>query len=151
MKVKKILSMLLAVVMLMSIFTAGMTVSAAGVTYSDVTEDMWSYEAIKFVTENGLMNGTGGSSFSPAVSLTRAMVVTVLYRMEGSPAVSFIEDEFMDVKPDLFYSDAVAWAFDEKIVTGTATDDWGVPYFSPDREITRQELATMFIRYADFK
>ena len=150
MKAKKILSMLLTVMMLLGT-TVGMTVSAEGLTYSDVTEDMWSYEAIKFVSDNGLMNGTGGSTFSPTVNLTRAMVVTVLYRMEGSPEVEFDTANFMDVHDDLFYTDAVQWAFDEEIVTGTGYDDWGIPYFSPDREITRQELATMFIRYAAYK
>ena len=96
MKMKKILSMLLAAMMLMSALTVGMTVSAASITYSDVTEDMWSYEDIVYVSENGLMNGTGGTTFSPAVSLTRSMVVTVLWRMEGSPRVTF-RDAFLDV------------------------------------------------------
>ena len=151
MTIKKALSILLAVMMLMGIFTASITATAADVTYSDVNEGMWSYDAIKYVSENGLMNGTGGSTFSPAVNLTRAMVVTVLYRMEGSPAIEFSPANFMDVPADQFYSEAVQWAFNEKIVTGTGTDDWGIPYFSPNREITRQELATMFIRYAAFK
>ncbi|MBR6807298.1 MAG: S-layer homology domain-containing protein, partial [Clostridia bacterium] len=97
MKIRKILSLLLAALMISATFATGMSISAAGVTYSDVTEDMWSYDDIVYVTENGLMNGTGGSSFSPAVPLTRAMVVTVLYRMEGSPRVEF-KDLFVDVK-----------------------------------------------------
>ena len=78
---KKFLCVLLAAMMLIGTLATGVTVSAANVTYSDVTEDMWSYKDIMYVSENGLMNGTGGSTFSPAVSLTRAMVVTVLYRM----------------------------------------------------------------------
>ena len=150
MKMKKILSMLLAAMMLMSALTVGMTVSAASITYSDVTEDMWSYEDIVYVTENSLMNGTGGTTFSPAMSLTRSMVVTVLWRMEGSPRVTF-RDAFLDVKDRLFYSDAVIWAKGNGIVTATTVTDWGEEYFSPDRDITRQELATMFIRYADYK
>ena len=151
MKKTKILSFFLAVLMMIGTLTIGMTANAAGVSYSDVTEDMWSYKDIVYVTENGLMNGTGGSTFSPTMSLTRSMVVTVLYRMEGSPKVSFKEDSFLDVKDKQFYSDAVQWAFDVKVASGTGTDEWGVPYFSPDRNITRQELATMFVRFADYK
>ena len=146
----RLLSFLLAAVMLLGTLSVGMTVNAASITYSDVNEDMWSYGDIMYVTENGLMNGTGGSTFSPAVSLTRAMVVTVLYRLEGSPRVEF-RDLFLDVKDRLYYSEAVIWAKNNYIVKATGTNDWGEEYFSPDRDITRQELATMFIRYAEFK
>ena len=74
----RLLSFLLAAVMLLGTLSVGMTVNAASITYSDVNDEMWAYDDIMYVTENGLMNGTGGSTFSPAVSLTRAMVVTVL-------------------------------------------------------------------------
>ena len=149
MKTKRILSVLLAAVMLLGILTTGMTASAS-LPYTDVNEDSWSWEGIKYVTENGLMNGTGGTSFSPTVSLTRSMVVTVLYRMEGSPRVRF-KELFLDVEDRKFYSEAVVWAKENGIVTGTGMDEWGEEYFSPDREITRQELATMFIRFAEYK
>ena len=151
MNMKKIMSLLLAVLMLLgAASTIIMTVSAEGITYSDVNDGMWSYKDIMYVTENGLMNGTGGSTFSPAVSLTRAMVVTVLYRMEGSPRIDF-KDLFLDVKDRQYYSEAVIWAKINNIVNATGSNDWGEEYFSPDRDITRQELATMFIRYAVFK
>ena len=150
MKTTRLLAFFLAAVMLIGTLTVGMTASAANMTYSDVNESMWSYGDIKYVTENGLMNGTGGSSFSPTVSLTRAMVVTVLYRMEGAPRVEF-KDLFLDVKDRLYYSEAVVWAKTHNIVKATGTNDWGEEYFSPDREITRQELATMFVRFADYK
>jgi len=150
MKKTKILSFFLAVLMMIGTLTMGMTANAAGVSYSDVTEDMWSYKDIVYVTENGLMNGTGGSTFSPTVSLTRAMVVTVLWRMEGSPRADF-RPLFIDVEPRLFYSEAVIWAKEKGIVTATSVTKWGEEYFSPDREITRQELATMFVRYAEYK
>ena len=149
MKTRRILSAILAAVMLLSILTTGMTASAA-LPYTDVAEDSWSYEGIKYVTDNGLMNGTGGTSFSPTVALTRAMVVTVLYRMEGSPRVSF-KGLFIDVPDRQFYSEAVEWAKAKGIVNATGYDDWGDEYFSPDRDITRQELATMFVRFADYK
>lgn len=93
---RKILSFILAAVMLFGTLCTGITVSAAAVTYSDVTEDMWSYSDIMYATEKGLMNGTGGSTFSPTASLTRGMVVTVLYRFEGSPRITF-KDLFVDV------------------------------------------------------
>ncbi len=145
----RILSALLAAIMLLSIFTTGMTASAS-LPYTDVDEGGWSYEGIKYVTDNGLMNGTGGTSFSPTVSLTRSMVVTVLYRMEGSPRITF-KEHFLDVADRQFYSEAVVWAKENGIVNGTGYNEWGEEYFSPDREITRQEMATMFLRYADYK
>ena len=147
---RKFLSLILAAVMLLSALSVGMPVSAAQVTYSDVTEDMWAYGDIMYVTENGLMNGTGGSTFSPTGSLTRAMVVTVLYRLEGSPRTPF-KDMFVDVKDRKYYSEAVVWAKTKGIVNGTSIDEWGDEYFSPDRDITRQELATMFVRFAEYK
>ena len=143
--------MLLAVMMLLGTFTAGMTVSAENTTYYDVTEDMWAYGDIVYVTENGLMNGTGGGSFTPKANLTRSMVITVLYRMEGSPKVSFKVEDYLDVPEDQFYSDATAWAYKNGIITGTSTDEWGIPTISPSRDITRQELTTMFVRYAGYK
>ena len=147
----KIISLILAIVLLLTTLTVGFTINAEEVKqYSDVTEDMWAYGDIMYVTENGLMNGTGGTTFSPSVSLTRAMVVTVLYRMEGSPRTSFM-DYFVDVPDRQYYSEAVVWAKFNGIVTATSVDDWGDEYFSPDRDITRQELATMFIRFAEYK
>jgi len=82
MNAKKIISAALAALMLAGTLSAG-AMAAKKITYSDVNESMWSYGDIMYVSENGLMNGTGGSTFSPAVDVTRAMVVTVLYRMEG--------------------------------------------------------------------
>ncbi len=147
---RKLLSMILAAVMLFSPLYIGNVVSGATVMYSDISEDMWSYGDIMYVTEKGLMNGTGGTTFSPIVSLTRAMVVTVLYRLEGSPRTTF-KELFLDVEDRKYYSEAVVWAKTCGIVNETSTDEWGDEYFSPDRDITRQELATMFVRYAEYK
>ncbi len=147
----KIISLILAIVLLLTTLTVGFTINAESVKqFSDVTDDMWAYDDIVYVTEYGLMNGTGGTTFSPTVSLTRAMVVTVLYRMEGSPRTSFM-DYFVDVPDRQYYSEAVVWAKYNGIVTSTSVDDWGDEYFSPNRDITRQELATMFIRFAQYK
>ena len=147
---RKLLSLFLAAVMMLGTVLMSIPVSAAEINYSDVNKDMWSYGDIVYVTENGLMNGTGGSTFSPAMSLTRGMVVTVLYRMEGSPRI-YYKDLFVDVNSRAYYADAVVWAKDNGIVKATGTSEWGEEYFSPDRDITRQELATMFIRFAEYK
>jgi len=146
---KRILSFILAALMITTALAAGMTVSA-GLSFND-TDGHWATEAIEYVVENGLMNGVGnGESFAPNMSLTRGMVVTVLYRDNGSPKQNF-KGTFLDVADGAYYTAAAEWAFENEIVNGTGTDEWGVPYFSPDRDITRQELATMFKRYADFK
>ena len=150
MNFKKILSAFLAVMMLLSVFTV--TASAEDeLPFTDVAVGGWAYEGIKFAYENGLMNGTGGTSFSPTTSLTRAMVVTVLYRLAGSPYAVYDRSAFVDVANGLYYSKAACWALLNKVVTGTDYDEWGTPYFSPDRAITRQELATLFVRFANFQ
>jgi hypothetical protein len=146
---KRILSFLLAALMISTTLVAGMTVSAK-LNFND-TDGHWGESAIEYVVENGLMNGVGdGTSFAPNMSLTRGMVVTVLYRDNGAPKADF-KGTFLDVKEGAYYTAAAEWAFANEIVNGTGTDEWGEPYFSPDRDITRQELATMFKRYADFK
>ena len=149
METKRILSFFLAAIMIATTLAAGMTVQAE-LPFND-TDGHWGVSAIEYVVENGLMNGVGnGESFAPNMSLTRGMVVTVLYRDNGSPKADF-KGTFLDVAEGAYYTAAAEWAYEKKIVNGTGTDDWGVPYFSPDRDITRQELATMFKRYADFK
>ena len=146
---KKIFSLLLAAVILVCTVAVSIPVSAE-VKFND-TDGHWAKQYIDYVVENGLMNGVGdGKSFAPNMSLTRGMVVTVLYRDNGSPKQSY-GGTFLDVKEGAYYTAAAEWAYANNIVNGTGTNEWGEPYFSPDRDITRQELATMFKRYADFK
>jgi len=146
---RRILSLFLAAVMMLS--AAIMSIPASAELNFNDTDGHWGVSAIEYVVENGLMNGVGnGESFAPDMSLTRGMVVTVLYRDNGSPKAGF-EGTFLDVAEGAYYTAAAEWAFASGIVNGTGFDDWGEPYFSPDRDITRQELATMFKRYADFK
>ena len=146
---RKLLSLLLAAIMVLGTVIMSIPASAA-LNFND-TDGHWATEAIEYVVENGLMNGVGdGSSFAPNMSLTRGMVVTVLYRDNGSPKQSF-KGTFLDVAEGAYYTAATEWAYANGIVNGTGFDEWGEPYFSPDRDITRQELATMFARYADFK
>ncbi|MBQ6789178.1 MAG: S-layer homology domain-containing protein [Clostridia bacterium] len=149
MKRNRIISFILTAVMLLSMTAAVLPVNAA-LSFND-TDGHWGKAAIEYVVEKGLMNGVGnGESFAPDMSLTRGMVVTVLYRDNGSPKQKYTAT-FSDVAEGQYYTAAAEWAFANNIVNGTGTDDWGDPLFSPNRDITRQELATMFGRYADFR
>ena len=149
MKTRRILSAILAVLMLLSIAVTGVSAKPVEMPFTDVKEGDWFYSNVSYAYSEGLMNGTGnGTTFSPMGKLTRGMVVTVLYRNAESPATSF-KYLFADiVDSEKYYAKAAIWAYNNDIVTGTGFDEWGDPIFSPDRDITRQELATMFGRYA---
>jgi len=110
--------------------------------YSDVSSSAWYYDAVQYAVENGLMNGTGDATFSPLASLNRAMLVTVLYRLAGEPAITG-SDSFSDVTADSWYGDAVSWASENAIVLGI-----GDSSFQPDGSITREQIATILYRYA---
>jgi hypothetical protein len=110
--------------------------------YSDVADTDWFYDAVRFATERGLMNGTGDGTFSPGATVTRAMIVTVLYRLEGEPAVSG-KLPFPDVKAGEWYSDAILWAFRNEITLGY--DDGN---FGPDDPLTREQTVVILYRYA---
>lgn len=140
---KKIISILMALLMLA--LSAAAVTAAEESPFSDVKTSRWSYGAVKYAYENGLMDGVGSSRFDPAGTMTRAMVVTVLWRTEDKPSVEFRPD-FTDVKAGKYYSDAVIWAKDNEIVNGVAEGK-----FDPSGKITREQLATMLYRYADFK
>ncbi|MBQ3901629.1 MAG: S-layer homology domain-containing protein, partial [Clostridia bacterium] len=139
---KKHLTLILAALMLLG---ALVTVAADGSPFSDVKEKRWSYDSIVYAYEKGYMDGVGGGKFDPAGTMTRGMVVTVLYRMEGTPEVEF-SNVFTDVKSGKYYSKAVIWAKDNEIVNGVSEGK-----FDPGGKITREQLATMLYRYADFK
>ena len=109
--------------------------------YTDIPTD-WAKEGICFVIENGLMVGTTSTTFAPKDTLTRAMLVTVLYRMAGSPAVN-APSGFADVDDGQWYSDAIAWAAADGIVNGV-----GGNKFAPSEPVTREQLAAIFFRYA---
>ncbi len=114
--------------------------------FADVSTSDWFYDDVMFVYENGLFSGTdSSSSFSPNASMTRAMLVTVLYRLEGEPAVTG-GSSFSDVRSGSYYEKAVAWAAANGIVTGT-----GSTAFSPDAKVTREQLAAILYRYAQYK
>ena len=139
---KKFFSLILTILMLVGVAAS---VFADDSSFSDVKTTRWSYEAIRYAVNKGYMNGVGDGKFDPAGSMTRGMVVTVLYRMYGSPAVEF-EDVFTDVKAGKYYSNAVIWAKNNNIVNGVSEGK-----FDPSGKITREQLATMLNRYAEFE
>ena len=113
--------------------------------YSDVVDTDWFYDAVRFVTEGGLMNGTGDDKFSPGIAMSRAMLVTVLYRLEGSPAVSGTIP-FSDTKSNQWYSNAILWASQNDIVTGYGNGTFGL-----NHPVTREQAMTILYRYAKAK
>ena len=121
-----------------------LAVPAYASAFSDVEADRWSADDVAYVVEKGYMNGTGNGNFSPEDTMTRAMIVTVLWRREGSPKVRFTP-EFSDVSENEYYATAVIWAKINGIVNGTSDTE-----FSPDANVTREQLAAMFMRYTSF-
>lgn len=113
--------------------------------FTDVRESDWFYKDVAFAYENGLFAGTSDTTFSPNASMTRAMLVTVLYRLEGQPAVNG-RSGFSDVQYNGYYEDAVTWAADNGIVNGTSTT-----MFSPNANVTREQMAAILYRYAQHK
>ena len=113
--------------------------------FTDVPAGSWYYDGVAYAYHSGLMNGTGADRFSPQLTTSRAMIVTILYRMEGSPAVSG-GAAFTDVSAGQWYSDGVAWAGANGIVTGYTGGAFG-----PSDPITREQLAAILFRYARYK
>ncbi len=112
--------------------------------FSDVTGDDWYYEAAMYVYRKGLMQGTG-VGFEPDGTMTRAMLVSVIYRMENTAEVPS-EHTFEDVKPEAWYTQAVAWAAEKGIVQGMSKTE-----FAPDLYVSREQTATILYRYAAYK
>ena len=113
-----------------------------GLPFADVSGSDWFYNDVRYVYEKGIMDGTGADRFSPNAPLTRAMIVTILYRMAGSPSVSGSSD-FTDVAAGKWFAKAVAWAAANGIVNG-----YGDSLFGPNDPVTREQLAAILYRYA---
>ena len=113
--------------------------------FTDVSEKDWFYSDVMFVYENGLMLGTSKTLFSPHGTATRGMMATILWRMEGSP-VPKGKNSFTDVEAGKWYADAITWTAENGIFAGYGKDKFG-----PDDPITREQLAAIFYRYADYK
>lgn len=124
--------------------TVKVTVAKPPMAFDDIKKSDWFYDDVAYVYQHSLMGGVAKNLFDPNGNCTRAMVVTVLYRMEGSPAHSGV-NPFTDVKVD-WYRDAVIWAAENKIVNGV-----GKGKFDPEADVTREQLATILCRYASYK
>lgn len=137
---KKVVCIILALVMLGSI-----SAMAASHPFTDVSRNSWYAGDVEYVFKNGLMSGMGASAFAPHVNMNRAMLVTVLYRLENRPAVKG-ESPFTDTKKGAYYYDAVVWAYENEIVNGMSAT-----LFAPGNNISREQMVTIFARYANYK
>lgn len=117
----------------------------SGLPFKDVKSADWFYNDVKYVYEKGMMAGTAADVFAPNATTTRAMIVTILYRLEGSPAVTGTS-AFVDVPAGQWYTDAVNWAAANQIVKGTSATT-----FAPNDSITREQMAAILYRYAQYK
>ncbi|WP_162609516.1 S-layer homology domain-containing protein [Flavonifractor sp. An82] len=113
--------------------------------FVDVAENDWFYDSVRYVYDNGLMEGTSATTFAPTLTTTRSMVATILWRVEGEAQVDHIM-AYPDVEPNTWYTEAVRWATAEGIMEG-----YGDGRFGPNDSITREQLATILYRYAKYK
>ncbi len=132
-------ALLLAAALLLGL----LVIPASAKEFSDVADAAWYLEAVEYVSENGFMVGTSETEFSPGAPLTRAMFVTILYRLAGTPEVTD-SSGFADVSHASYYAAAVTWAKEAGVVNGTSATT-----FSPNQSITRQDAVTMLYRYGD--
>jgi len=116
-----------------------------GVLYGDLFSSEWYYPTVQFVLNNGLMNGMSEDTFDPHGTMTRAMFVTVIGRMAGVQVDHSVKTQFTDVKKNQYYTGYVAWAVDNGIVNGVTNKS-----FAPNDPITREQICTMIVRYADY-
>ncbi len=128
----------------LSYYVVGYTV-LAGLPFTDVKPDDWFYDSVAFAVRKGLFSGASATTFSPNEAMTRAMLVTVLYRLEGQPSVNGA-DSFTDVESGQWYTNAVLWASAEGIVAG-----YGGGQFGTNDSITREQMAAILHRYAQHK
>jgi len=113
--------------------------------FIDVHESDWFYDAVKYVYINGLMNGTSANTFEPNLETTRAMIVTILWRLEGQPE-AVAASSFQDVTSGQYYAKAVAWGAENGVVKGYDADTFG-----PNDNITREQMVAILYRYASYK
>jgi len=114
--------------------------------FEDIRTKDWFFEPVVYVYENDLMTGMNETAFAPADTLARAQFAVILHRMNGKPAMEYTE-RFPDVEKGIWYTDAILWASQAKVVNGYSSNG----YFGPADKITREQMAAMMYRYADFK
>ncbi len=141
---KRLAAVLTAAVLSLTM-SAAIFAAEADTGFADVASDAWYADAAVYCRDNGLMDGTSDTAFSPDANMTRAMLVTVLYRLAGSPSLenANLGYPFSDVPGDSWYADGVYWARLEGIVSG-----YGDNQFGPDDPMTREQLAAILWRYA---
>lgn len=137
---KRIISMLLMAAMLFSLSATAFAVEGES-NFTDVSADAWYAEAVNYVRANDIMNGTSTTTFAPDASMTRAMLAAVLYRAAGSPAVTGTDD-FTDTADGAWYSNAVLWASQQKLVGG-----YGNGLFGTNDPVTREQVTAILWRY----
>lgn len=120
------------------------TTPSTSARFTDVKTSDWFYNSVNYVAQKGLMNGMTNTTFEPTANITRGMFVTVLYRIAGSPSAG--ANKFGDVAKGSYYEKAVAWASTNGIVSGMSATEFG-----PNLNITREQMATMLYRYAEYK
>ncbi len=113
--------------------------------FGDVKQADWFYAGVKFANEHALFQGTAADTFSPDAPMTRGMLVTVLWRLDGKPAAA-AAGRFADVAPAAYYAEAVAWASEQGVVNGI-----DATHFAPENEVTREQIAAILYRYAEKK
>ena len=141
-KWKKLTALRLAMVMVLGMTGTALASENGGTAYADVT-GTWAEDVITRVVELGLMDGKTATTFAPNENMTRADLVTALYRLAGKPAVTGAANPFTDVADGAAYKDAVLWANSKNIVNGKTETT-----FVPDGDVTRQEIAKILNGYA---
>lgn len=144
-RTKRLVVLLLCVCMLIGVLPTGALAVESNLQFKDVSEKSWYYDDVAYVYENNLMNGIGNGKFDPLSSITRGMVVMVLYNMEGKPATAG-KNPFQDVGKTKYYTQAVIWAYENNIVNGVSATR-----FLPEEMATREQLAVMIYNYAKYK
>lgn len=141
---KRLLSVLLCLCIIIGALSEGVFAVESELPFSDVKKTAWFYDGVEFAYQSGIMRGTSNNYFSPDTEITRGMMVTILYRLEGSPEVS--TSYFNDVSGEKYYADGVFWAAEKGIVLG-----YGEGLFCPNNPITREQMATILYRYAEYQ
>ncbi len=145
----KMISILLILALGLALLPVGVAAEEAaapiGTSFEDIASSAWYYDAVQYTVQKGLMAGVSDKSFAPDAAMTRAMLATVLYRLDGSRNTGK-PVEFTDVAASAWYYDAVGWAEANGIATG-----YGGNVFGPDDIVTRQQMAVMFQNYAQYK
>lgn len=142
---KRFVSLLLSLYLVLGLLPGVALAAEGGLPFTDVKAGDWYYEAVQYAHDKGMMSGTGDTTFAPGESTTRGMIVTVLYRLEKQPAVA-AAGKFPDVAAGQWYADPVAWASEKGIVNGYDNGNFG-----PMDPITREQMAAILYRYAQFK